>query len=140
MRLADLKKFDLIYIGTPYSKYPGGIEVAFIDACRLTAQLLSEGLNVYSPIAHTHPISVHGGIDPMDLSIWLPFDAAMMGKADAMIVAMMAGWESSTGVRHEIQAFIEVGKPVYFLDLTDLGVEVATTEEREQFRSERSAA
>lgn len=140
MKLSDLKKFDLIYVGTPYSKYPGGPDVAYIDACRLSAQLLTEGLNVYSPIAHCHGIAVHGGIDPMDLSIWLAFDAAMMAKADAMIVAMMTGWETSTGIRHEIQAFVEAGKPVYFLDPADLGVEVATLEEREQFRSERSAA
>ena len=140
MKLDDLKKFDLIYVGTPYTRYPGGIEVAFIDACRLTAQLLSEGLCVYSPIAHTHPLAIHGGLDPLDHSIWLPFDAAIMEKSDAMVVAMMTGWEASYGVRHEIQVFVEAGKPVYFLDPAVLSVEVATLEEREQFRSERSAA
>lgn len=115
MKLKDLKQFDLIYVGTPYSKYPGGIELAFIDACRLTARLMQVGLKVYSPIAHTHPLAIHGGLDPMDLNIWLPFDAAMMGKADAMLVAMMDGWATSTGIKHEIQAFTDAGKPVFYL-------------------------
>lgn len=140
MKLSDLKKYDLIYVGTPYSKYPSGIEAAFVDACKLTARLLREGLKVYSPIAHTHPIAIHGEIDPYDHGVWLPFDGAMMDKSEAMIVAMMSGWESSYGVRHEIQVFIEAGKPVYFLEPADLGVDVATIEEREQFRSERPAA
>lgn len=140
MKLSDLKKYDLLYVGTPYSKYPGSIEAAFKDACFLTGRLLTAGLRVYSPIAHTHPVAIHGGLDPMDHSIWLPFDAAMMAKADAMLVAMMATWESSFGIRHEIQVFIEAGKPVYFLDPLDLGIEVATLEEREQFRREGRAA
>lgn len=115
MKLEDLKRFDLIYVGTPYTKYPTGIEGAFIDACKLTARLMQVGLKVYSPIAHTHPLAIYSGLDPLDLSIWLPFDAAMMGKADAMLVAMMSGWETSTGIKHEIQAFTDVGKPVFYL-------------------------
>lgn len=141
MKLENLKKFDLLYVGTPYSKYPGGIEVAFIDACKLTARLLQDAsLKVYSPIVHMHPVAMHGGIDPMDHSVWLAIDAAMMDKSDAMIVAMMPGWESSYGIRHEIQAFVEAGKPVYFLSPDDLSYEPQTLEEREQLRSEARAA
>ena len=43
-------------------------------------------------------------------------------KADAMIVAMLPGWETSTGVKHEIHAFIEAGKPVFFLNPADLSL------------------
>lgn len=126
MKLADLKQFGLIYIGTPYTKYPGGIEPAFVDACKLTARLVVLGLNVYSPIAHTHPLAIHGGLDPLDHKLWLGFDAAIMAKADAMIVAMMPTWEKSFGIRHEIQTFTEAGKPVFYLgsELFDL-VDVA---------------
>lgn len=130
MKLSDLKKYDLIYVGTPYSKYPAGIEAAFVDACKLTARLLREGLKVYSPIAHTHPIAIHGEIDPYDHAVWLPFDGAMMEKSEAMIVAMMEGWETSYGVRHEIEVFAGAVKPVYFLEPTELSV----------VRSERSTA
>jgi hypothetical protein len=127
MKLLDLKQFDLIYVGQPFTKYPGGIESAFIDGCKLTARLLRLGLKVYSPIAHAYPLALYGEIDPVDLTIWLPFDAAMMGKSDAMLVAMMSGWETSKGIRHEIEVFTEAGKPIFYLppELFEL-VEVAT--------------
>jgi hypothetical protein len=120
MRLSDLKKFDLIYVGTPYSKWADGLDAAFVEAAKLTARLMQSGLKVYSPIAHTHPLAIYGNIDPLDHDIWLPFDGAMMDKADAMIVAMMDGWETSKGVRHEIQVFTEAGKPVFFMSPDDL--------------------
>ncbi len=115
-----LKSFPLIYVGTPYSKYPDGIEAAFVDACKFTARLLREGLNVYSPIAHTHPIALYGKIDPFNHRFWLDVDAALMAKSNAMIVAMMDGWATSVGVHHEIQTFVEVGKPVYLMRVDDL--------------------
>lgn len=120
MKLSDLKKFDLIYVGTPYSKWADGLDAAFVEAAKLTARLMQAGLKVYSPIAHTHPLAIYGNIDPLNHDIWLPFDGAMMDKADAMIVAMMAGWETSKGVRHEIQVFTEAGKPVFFMSPDDL--------------------
>ena len=122
MNISDLKHYELCYVGTPYTKYPGGIELAFADACKLTARLLKEGLRVYSPIAHTHPIAIHGGIDPLDLNVWLPFDAAMMHKADAMVVAMMDGWETSYGVRHEMETFANAGKQIFFLEPVSLEI------------------
>ncbi|MDB5584864.1 MAG: hypothetical protein JWR80_10040 [Bradyrhizobium sp.] len=115
MKLADLKKFDLIYVATPYSKYVGGIETAFIDACKLTARMMQLGLKVYSPIAHTHPLAIHGGLDPLDHTIWLPFDAAMIAKSDAMIVAQMDGWQTSEGIKHEVHAFKDAGKPIFYV-------------------------
>jgi len=117
--LDDLRGLD-IYLGTPYGKYPAGLEQAFIDACKLCGALMLGGLVVYSPIAHTHPIALHAGIDPVDHRIWLPFDRVRMDKADAMLVAMMRSWETSIGIQHEINVFMEAGKPVYFLDVEEM--------------------
>lgn len=115
--ISSLKKYDLIYVGTPYTKYPAGIEAAFIDACKFTAKLMKAGLRVYSPIAHTHPIAIHGGIDPLAVNdIWIPFDKAMMAKSDAMIVAEMETWEQSGGIQHELDTFAEAVKPIYYID------------------------
>lgn len=120
--LSDVAAFNLVYLGTPYSKYPGGLEAAFRDAAMLTAKLLRLGIKVYSPIAHTHPIAVYGNLDPLDHSIWLPFDQAIMDKADAMLVAKMAGWNESKGIAHEIGVFGQAGKPVYYLEVDTLEV------------------
>lgn len=120
--LEPLRALPLVYVGTPYSKYPTGIEAAFKDASALMARLLTEGVRAYSPIAHTHPIAIHGNLDPYDHTIWLPFDAAIMEKADGMIVAMLPGWDSSYGIKHEIEEFTKAGKPVFYLDPVTLSV------------------
>jgi len=117
-----LATYPLVYLGTPYTKYADGIEAAFVDASRLAAVLLRAGVRVYCPISHTHPIAVHGRIDPLDHAIWLPFDRAMMDASAAMVVGMLPGWGDSFGVQHEIDVFTAAGKPVHYLDPVDVGV------------------
>lgn len=112
-----LEKFSLVYLATPYSKYPAGLERAFVDASRIAARLLRCGIKIYSPICHTHPIAIHGEVDPLDHSIWLPFDKAMMQAATAILVAKMAGWEQSKGIAYELETFRKSKKPIFYLDV-----------------------
>ena len=116
MELRQLDRGLLYFLSTPYSKYPKGLEHAFRDASRLTARLLQEGLSVYSPIAHSHPIAMHGGLEPRDHDIWIPFNELMMAKSDVLLVAHMEGWEDSYGIIQEIKAFGKAEKPIYHLD------------------------
>ena len=111
------------YLGTPYTLFPRGIEAAFIEASKLAARLIQSGVNVYAPISHTHPIAVHGGIDPLDQQLWYDFDKAMMSKCDVLIVAHMDGWEQSTGIAHEVAFFAEQGRPIFDLDPGTLRME-----------------
>lgn len=111
---ADLTRHKLVYLGSPYTKYRTGLDAAFRDVAAIAAQMLHEGVRVYSPIAHTHPIAIHGNLDPRNHDIWLPFDQAMMDAADAMCIADMDGWRESYGVQYEIDYFRRQGKPVYF--------------------------
>jgi hypothetical protein len=106
----------LWYLATPYTKHPDGIEAAWEEACRITAKLILANVPVYSPIAHTHPVAIHGGIDPLDHEIWLTADEPMMQAATGLMVAMMTGWEGSYGIGVEIEAFTRAGKPVVYLD------------------------
>lgn len=109
-------RVGLWYLATPYTKYPAGIEQAFQDAAEAVAVLLRRGVAVFSPIAHTHPVAIHGRIDPLDHSIWLPFDQHMMERCDGCAVLKMPTWDDSRGVAHEIDFFKRAGKPVVFLD------------------------
>ena len=104
------------YLATVYSKFPDGIEAAFVEAARVAARLVKAGLRVYSPIAHTHPIAVHGNMDPMDHPCWLSLDGAFMRAAVGIIVVKMPGWEISVGIDHELKEFDRMGKPCRFLD------------------------
>lgn len=106
----------LCYLATPYTKYEPGIERAFTDAARLAGHLLRSGLRVFSPIVHGHPIAIIGKIDPRDLTIWLPFNTLMVKAADVLIVAHLPGWDASTGVAEEIEAFGASGRPIYDLN------------------------
>ena len=113
----------LAYLATPYSKYPKGKAIAFIDACVLTARLLRAGVNAYSPIAHAHPIAVYGLICPLDHNFWLPFDELMLDRCDSLIVAHLDGWDQSYGIAHEIKYFERAGKPIYdLIDTTTCGL------------------
>lgn len=108
----------LYYIATPYSKYFNGLDAAYVCACRLCAGLINRGLSIYSPIVATHGIAIHGGIDPLDHSIWLDFDLRMMRAADVLIVAQMQGWRESFGVSQEIKFFKNADKPILYLNCT----------------------
>lgn len=115
-----LSKFDLVYLATPYSKYPFGIEAAFQDAANLAGILLREGVKLYSPITHGHPISTYGGIEAMNHDFWIPFDESMMRASEALLIAMMLGWEESRGISHEVDFFLQADKPVFYLDVKSM--------------------
>lgn len=122
-----LEAIGLGYLASPYSKYPGGLERAFIEASRIAGKLIEKGMRVYSPIAHCHPISMYAGLDPLNLPLWLDVDEAMMAKADALIVAHMTGWQESSGIAHEVAFFEKAGKPIYDLVLPGLEMARRTT-------------
>ena len=124
----------LCYLGTPYSRYPGGIYTAHFQACKIAARLLRAGINVYCPIAETHSIAMVGHIDPLDHSIWMPRDRLFMERCDALIVAHMEGWQESIGVTEEIKYFADAGLPIYDLDPNEF---VLTKRERIKPERER---
>lgn len=105
----------LHYLATPYSRYFGGREQAYIEACKCAALLIKRGLFVFSPIAHSHPIAEIGGIDPLCADTWLPLDLAMLDECDGLLVVMMPDWDQSEGIKKEIARARELGKPVSFL-------------------------
>ena len=113
--LQQLAGDGFLYLATPYSKHPEGIDAAFRYACHAAGRLLSRGVKAFSPIAHSHPIAIHGNVDPLSHEIWLAADRPFMQAARGMIVVMMPGWETSYGVQQEIAAFNEMQKPIHYL-------------------------
>jgi hypothetical protein len=111
-----LTRFNLVYLASPYSKYKDGLNNAFVEISKTAAALMKDGVKVYSPIAHTHPLAIYGNVDPYDYDIWLPFDAAIMNVSDALVVCEMDGWDTSFGVKHEIDTFIVAQKPIFYLN------------------------
>lgn len=104
----------IAYLASPYALY--GIERAFTDTAKLAAKLLLAGVRVYSPVVHCHPIATFGRIDPIDYSVWLPFNETMLAASSVLIVAQMEGWRESRGVAFEVEFFERAGKPIFDLD------------------------
>lgn len=115
--LAALRAADgYHYLASPYSKYPHGLDAAFIEASKAAAMLVQAGIKVFCPIAHSHPIAEHGRIDALDHDIWLPADAPLMRAASGLIVCKMETWEDSYGISVEIGDFEAAGKPIHYMD------------------------
>lgn len=115
------------YTASPYSKYPGGIARAHIDACKIAGALIQRGIPVYSPIAHSHPIAIYAGIDPSSHDFWLPVCEPMMKACHGMLVATLPTWEESRGIAWEMAWFRNSGKPLRFLtqpEMAELGFEM----------------
>lgn len=122
MTIDDLKAYKPIYLATPYTKYTLGIHMAYRDAALIAARLIMRGANVYSPIVHSHPIAMTGHINPLDHTIWLPFNDVMVGKCDALLIATLDDWRESHGVAHEIGQFIAADKPIFTIHPDTLAV------------------
>lgn len=117
------------YLATPYSKYPAGTVQAAHTAAFLAARLMSKGVPVFSPIAHSHFCCSNGPLDPLDHDFWMKADRPFMEAAHGLIVAKMTSWTSSLGVMQEIDAFFEAEKPVKFLDPVTFAIDEAHVHE-----------
>ena len=111
------------YLATPYSKWLWGLEEANTEAQKLAAALLSIGVKVYSPIAHTHGIAAYvTGVDKRDHDFWLAADKPLLDAAGGLLIADLRGWRDSKGVTLEIQWAKEQKKPYWLLNPVTLAV------------------
>lgn len=103
------------YLGSPYTKHPMGLEVAFRRASAAAGRLIKSGLGVFSPIAHSHPVAISGGLPLSDLELWKKQNHPFMVSAKGLIVLEDESWEESVGLRHEIETFRELNKPIVYV-------------------------
>lgn len=107
--------YKLIYLASPYSKYPGGREQAFKEVCKKAWEIMHTGVQVFCPIAHSHPIEVEvkkiGSPE-----FWLEQDYSVLMRCDELWVYKMPGWEDSYGVKKEIQFAKWEDIPIKYLE------------------------
>ena len=102
----------LWYLATPYSKYPGGIAGAYELACKQAALLISNGVHVFSPIAHSHGIAFHGELDALSHDLWLKMDRTYMDLCAGCVFLLAKSWELSYGMEQERLYFASRSKPI----------------------------
>ena len=111
----------MIYLATPYSHPDAAVrEARFHNACTIAGKLISSGLPVFCPIAHTHPIAIAEEL-PLGFDYWSMFDRFFIEACDGVYVVRMPGWLESKGIRWEIEMARKLGKEVDFLGVDEYG-------------------
>ena len=107
---------QLVYLATPYSHENPEVRLhRFYVVNRVAARLMSEGVHIYSPISHTHPIAEAGAL-PLGWDYWESYDRAILSACCKMLVLRQLGWEESKGVTAEIAIAKELGLPIEYID------------------------
>jgi hypothetical protein len=98
--------------------------------------MMIDGLVVFSPIAHTHPIA-ELCVLPSSWNYWQKYDEAMILGGCKVIVCMMDGWRESKGVTAEIEIAHRRGIPVEYLEISgdQFTIKTPPSEEVEPSRS-----
>ena len=107
---------QLVYLASPYSDPLITVRLRrFETACKVAAKLMAEGIFVYSPIAHTHPIAEASNL-PLGFEFWERYDRAILQCCHKMIVIQLPGWEQSKGIAAELEIAKELGIPVEYME------------------------
>ena len=117
-----MKKNELIYLASPYSHANYSVmSERFRAVCSAASRLMRDGYNIFSPIAHTHPIALAGGL-PTDFDYWQKYDELILSRCDRLVVLMLDGWEESNGIAMEIEIAKRIGIPVEYINADTLEV------------------
>jgi hypothetical protein len=120
--LDDIAKLPgFIYLGSPYAKYHAGMDEAARVVAECAGKLMARGMRIYCPIAHGHAVTRHHEL-PRTWDYWKDQDQPLINAASALIVLEMAGWWDSVGLKYEFESFLTGGKPIVYLEPSDLGV------------------
>lgn len=118
---------ERIYLAIPYSVDARGQseedrarrESRYFIANKVAGQLILEGNAVFSPISHSHPISLTmpDGAWDTDCDLWYTQDLTYIKHwATALYVVCIDGWHKSTGVLLEIEEAKKLGLPIVKID------------------------
>jgi len=109
------------YLASPYAKW-GDFEQAFQHAAAIAGRCLKQGVFVFSPISHCHPISEYGMGECSNHDVWMPLDKQFVDASFGIIVAGFPGWDESRGIGMEVQWAKEQGKSVWLMSPEDLSI------------------
>lgn len=115
----------IYYLASPYS-HPNATmrEARYEEACKAAAWMMKQGYVVFSPIAHSHPISSYLGPETlMDHGFWMNQCVPMVRRCGALWILGIDGWDTSHGVRREWQCADAWRLPITLLVPTLTGYE-----------------
>lgn len=110
-----------IYLAIPYS---GMTESSYAQANFASVLVLNQGHNVFSPITHSHPLTLIDNYTiPHTWEYWQHIDYQFLDWADEVYVLIpnegMQKVLDSTGVQAEIKYALEHDMPVKYIKIND---------------------
>jgi len=110
----------MIYLASPYTHPDLAVmEDRFDKMCRVAGAYMKQGIIVYSPIVHCHPIAVRVDL-PRDWEFWKKFDTETVLASKMVHVIKLPGWETSKGIAAEVKIAQDAGIPVLYVDPVNL--------------------
>jgi len=107
-------KKTLVYLACPYSHPDAEVRVwRFEQANTTAARMMNNGIHVFSPISHTHPIVLAGDL-PKGWEFWAAYDEAVLQYCARIVVLTLPGWEDSIGIANELKIARELDLPIDF--------------------------
>lgn len=103
---------SLIYLSSPYSDPDKFVRMERYKVALRACDLLMElGEFVFSPIAYAHAFEAKMG-KHYNLEYWLAWDLTILARCDRLYVLTIGGWDTSAGIKLEVQKAHELGIPV----------------------------
>jgi hypothetical protein len=103
---------EMIYLASPYSADPIALHAQVLSA---TAELVTDGHAIFSPIVHCHPLAQARKL-PHDFAFWQRYNFEVLERARELWVLMLPGWRDSIGVRGEIAFARKRRIPIFQLE------------------------
>ena len=92
----------MIYLASPYTGTPAEQDFRYSQAKAFTQLYLAKGHHIYSPICYGHQFAAALG---NNFKSWAAFSEHMLGLASELWVLQLPGWDTSVGVKQEIQLY-----------------------------------
>lgn len=110
----------MIYLASVYSLNADKalMEERYQFALAHAAKYTLEGVPVFSPIVHSHPMSQTFAM-PTTFPFWEKLDYQYLDASDALWVLMMEGWQDSRGVTAEIAYASSQGLPIRYIEVVN---------------------
>jgi hypothetical protein len=95
------------YLASPYSVLPTDDpairHLRFMEAVMAPGWAHKQGIWLYSPIAHTHPIAEHCHL-PKSFNYWEAYDEVAIASCRNFYILTLPGWQASSGIQRELES------------------------------------
>ncbi len=106
----EILRNGLWYLAHPYR---GAHVTNFDSANKIAAELIKIGISIFSPISHSHPVCVAGGMDADDFKTWNTINLYLMDACVGLI--LQDKWKESRGCCYEYEYFKDRNKPIVYV-------------------------